>query len=169
ETYTAGQAFAGEYVISVERFRGRPLGNRAQLRVIQHQGTPEESEQLVTVDLTTAAPVKVRLANGRRTEAAYVPPPAAQRPPEPATAHTPKPDVLAQLRDASDPEVTGMAQPQGFRAGADSPTARRVMTATADKAPAPSPNDQSFYQTKIDSFVKNSLDVTAQAVLSADR
>jgi hypothetical protein len=169
ETYTAGQAFSGEYAISVERFRGRPLGDRAQLRVIQHQGTAEETEQLLSVDLQSAAPIKVRLASGRRTEAAYVPPPSAVRPPEAVVAsRTGGTDVLAELRNAADPEITGVQK--GFRAQASSPTATRVSIATvADRDPDPSPNDRAFYQTKIDSFVKNSLDVTAQAVLSADR
>jgi tetratricopeptide (TPR) repeat protein len=167
ETYTAGQAFTGEYVVSVERFRGRPLGNRAQLRVIQHQGTAEETEQLLSVDLQSAAPVKVRLASGRRTEAAYVPPPEAQRPVETVASRSSGPDILAELRNAADPEITGVQK--GFRAQTISPTATRVSIATPDRAPDPSPNDRAFYQTKIDSFVKNSLDVTAQAVLSADR
>jgi tetratricopeptide (TPR) repeat protein len=167
ETYTAGQAFSGDYVISVERFRGRPLGDRAQLRVIQHQGTAEESEQLLSVDLHSAAPTKVRLNNGRRTEAAYVPPPSALQPVEPVAPRGGKPDVLAELRNAADPEITGVQK--GFRAQTVSPTATRVSIAGPDRDPDPSPNDRAFYQTKIDSFVKNSLDVTAQAVLSADR
>jgi tetratricopeptide (TPR) repeat protein len=169
ETYTAGRAFSGEYLITVERFRGRPLGNRAQLRIIKHQGTPNEVEQLVAVDLTSAAPVKVHLADGRRTEAAYVPPPSAARP-DPVDQPT-RQDVLADLRRATDPDAAAGFS-KGFQAQASSTTAATVAPSpvvSKTPVPAPSPNDRTFYQTKIDSFVKNSLDVTAQAVLSADR
>jgi tetratricopeptide (TPR) repeat protein len=167
ETYAATEAFSGEYTIKVVRFRGRPLGDRAQLRIIQHQGTDEETEQLVTVDLRTETPIKVRLSNGRRTEAAYIPPPSAARLAEPAAAGEGKSDVLSELRAAADPEVTGVSR--GFQGQATSMNATRVYTGRPAKDPEPSPNDRAFYQTKISSFVKNSLDVTAQTVLSADR
>ena len=39
----------------------------------------------------------------------------------------------------------------------------------AVKASAPSPNDRTLMQNRVSSFVQNSMDVTAQAVLSADR
>jgi tetratricopeptide (TPR) repeat protein len=167
ETYAATEAFSGEYSVKVVRFRGHPLGDRAQLRIIQHQGTDEETEQLVTVDLRSDNPVKVRLSNGRRTEAAYVPPPSAERLAEPTSAGEAKADVLAELRAAADPEVTGVSR--GFQGQATSMNATRVYTQGPAKDPEPSPNDRAFYQTKISSFVKNSLDVTAQTVLSADR
>jgi hypothetical protein len=167
ETYTAGQAFAGEYVITVERFRGRPLADRAQLRIVQHEGTPEETEQLISVDLREGAPVKVRLDKGRRTEAAYVPPPTSRQSPLPASGQNSRRDIQAELRAAADPEVTGFER--GFRAGTTSPTAMTDVVARASKDPEPSPGDTAYYQTKVSSFVKNSLDVTAQAVLSADR
>jgi tetratricopeptide (TPR) repeat protein len=167
ETYAAAEAFSGEYTISVERFRGKSLADRAQLRIIQHQGTDDETEQLVSVDLRSATPVKIKLSNGRRTEAAYVPPPEATRPSEPAPAAT-KTDVVAELRAAAHPEVTGTEK--GFSGQASSMNAAPVYnTSRATKNPEPSPNDRAFYQTKVTSFVKNSLDVTAQTVLSADR
>jgi tetratricopeptide (TPR) repeat protein len=164
ETYAASQAFSGDYIVSVERFRGHSLGDRAQLRVIQHQGTPEETEQLISVDLRSAAPVKVHLNGGRRLDAAYVSPPSSQRPIE--AAPIAKQDILSELRSLADPDVTGVTK--GFQAHTSSPTATQVAPVVA-KAPEPSPNDQAYFQTKISSFVKNSLDVTAQATLSADR
>ena len=41
ETYVAPQAFSGQYRVSVERVWGKPLGGKAQLKIIRHQGTPE--------------------------------------------------------------------------------------------------------------------------------
>src|SRR5207302_1133262 len=49
ETYVAAQAFPGEYTVTVERVWGRPLGGKAQLKIILSQGTEDEAEQLVTV------------------------------------------------------------------------------------------------------------------------
>src|SRR5262249_47532493 len=45
ETYVAAEAFSGEYTITVERIWGKPLGNKAQLKIIRHQGTEDETEQ----------------------------------------------------------------------------------------------------------------------------
>jgi tetratricopeptide (TPR) repeat protein len=172
ETYTAATAFSGEYTVKVVRFRGRPLGDRAQLRIIQHQGTPDQTEKLVSVDLLSPSPIKVQLANGRRSEAAYVPPPVAQRPLEPADARKKGPDVLTQMRIATDLDTTPAER--GMSGGVDSPGATRLpsrMTADrrTERAPEPSPNDRAFFQTKVDSLVKNSLDVTAQASVTSDR
>ena len=58
---------------------------------------------------------------------------------------------------------------EGVRGQAGSTTSTAVVSDRPAKAPDPSPDDRSYYQTKIASFVKNSLDVTAQAVLSSDR
>jgi hypothetical protein len=73
-TYTAAEAFAGEYVITVRRSWGRPLGGRARLEIVQHQGTPRETRRLETVSLDKAATVKVMLSEGRRTALASVSP-----------------------------------------------------------------------------------------------
>ena len=122
ETYLAAEAFPGEYEITVERVWGRPLGNKAQLRVIRHQGTEDETEQLVTLSLLSnrSEPVRVKLEDGRRTEAAAVPPPEALEPPDTAPEALPGPDqVLNRLRALADPEVTGFEQ-GGLRGGTGS-------------------------------------------------
>src|SRR5206468_7553210 len=51
ETYAAAEGFSGEYKVWVERVWGRPLGNKAQIKIIRHQGTDHETEELVTVRL----------------------------------------------------------------------------------------------------------------------
>ena len=60
ESYLSAQAFSGEYQIDVHRVWGKPLGDKAQLRIIQHQGTKDETERLVTVNLNETKPVKFR-------------------------------------------------------------------------------------------------------------
>ncbi len=81
ETYLAAEAFPGEYEIEIEKVWGHPLNDKAQLRIIRHQGTPDEVEQLVTVEVKsrTSDRIKVKLEAGRRKEAAYVSAPNCNR------------------------------------------------------------------------------------------
>ncbi|NBO94156.1 MAG: hypothetical protein EBV06_17880, partial [Planctomycetia bacterium] len=44
ETYAAAEAFNGEYKITVDRVWGKPLGSKAQIKIIRHQGTKDETE-----------------------------------------------------------------------------------------------------------------------------
>jgi hypothetical protein len=168
ETYVAARAFSGEYRISVDRIWGRPLGHKAQLRVIHHQGTPEETEDLFTVaiDSNSSKPVMVKLENGRRTTAAYVPPPEALNPPEEVKVPSSGTDaILNKLRMMSDPEVTAVEQQ--IQGSVGSSIARP--SASGLPRPARRADDRAVYQTRVASFINNSLDVTAQAVISADR
>jgi hypothetical protein len=172
KTFVDAEAFSGEYRVRVERVWGRALGDKAQLKIIRHQGTPEETEQLVTLYLSSThpEPVLVKLEGGRRTEAAYVPPPAALVPPEaPAGAEEETArQMWGKLRALADPEATGYEY-GGLRGGAYAPGARRSAPRPAAQVPRPVANDRTLYQTRVASFVKNSMDVTARAVLSADR
>jgi tetratricopeptide (TPR) repeat protein len=170
ETYMAAEAFPGEYLITVERVWGKPLGDKAQLKIIRHQGTPQQHEQLVTVLLTSnkSQPIKIKLDNGRRTETAYVPPPSAQQPPEePAAATNSTSQVLTQLRDLADPDIRGFETPTVR--GSTYSAGRPRQPSDTSKAPAPSPNDRTMYQTKVSPIFTNTADVTAQAVITADR
>jgi tetratricopeptide (TPR) repeat protein len=173
ETYSAAEGFSGEYEIEIEKVWGHPLNNKAQLKIISHQGTPEEREQLLTIELKSnhSGRIKVKLQDGRRTETAYVPPPSAQKKPDTVTAKLDSPDkVLHQLSVLADPEVTGVRRSVdgGFVSQgkpilpSDIKARRREPSAIAD-------NDRTLYQTRVKPFVQNAMDVTASAVLSADR
>lgn len=173
ETYLAAEGFSGDYEIEIEKVWGHPLNNKAQLKIIRQQGTPEEREQLLTVELRSnhSERIKVKLGDGRRTEAAYVPPPSAQKKPDAAPAQLDSPDkVLHRLRVLADPEVTGVSRAnisgdvvsQGHPVVV-SPQRRR------GQANAVPDNDRTLYQTRVKPFVQNAMDVTASAVLSADR
>ena len=43
ETYVAAQAFSGVHKVTVDRTWGRPLGEKAKLEIVRHQGTPQET------------------------------------------------------------------------------------------------------------------------------
>ncbi len=101
ETYLASEAFAGEYQIEIEKMYGHPLGGKAQLRIIRHQGTPDETEQLLTVELKSrhSERIKLKLEDGRRKETTYVAPRESQKELEAPAATPQSPDkVLHQLR-----------------------------------------------------------------------
>jgi hypothetical protein len=75
--------------------------------------------------------------------------------------------ILSRLRDLSDPESTGMEvarQGGGVYSPGTRPASRGVR-----ETPKSHAKDRTLYHAKVASFVKNSVDVTAQAVLAADR
>ncbi len=115
----------------------------------------------------------MKLEDGRRTETAYVAPPSAQKKPqsEAEGAAMESPDkVFHQLRVLADPEVTGVGR--SFNGGIISP-GQPVLPSELNqgkrKSSAVPDNDRTLYQTRVKPFVQNAMDVTASAVLSADR
>ncbi len=172
ETYLAAEGFSGEYEIEIEKIWGHPLNNKAQLRIIRHQGTPQEYEQLLTIELKSSHSerIKVKLDEGRRTEAAYVAPPAAQKKPQAAPAVVESPDkVFHQLRVLSDPEVTSVGRSFSGIGSQGQPVLPSEIKAGRRKSSTTPDNDRTLYQTRVRPFVQNAMDVTASAVLSADR
>jgi tetratricopeptide (TPR) repeat protein len=105
ETYTAAEAFPGSYVVKVKRVWGRPLGGKATLKVTRHAGTPEQTQELHTLEFTgPEVAEKVVLESGRRTTAAMVPPARRRAPADAAPAG---PDsMFNQLRALADPSLT---------------------------------------------------------------
>src|SRR5437588_564328 len=167
ETYAAAHAFSGEYRITVEKMWGKPLGNKAQLRIIRHQGSRDETEELVTLKMlsTISEPITVKLQDGRRTEAAYVPPPSAHLAMDESAGSTSSmredsDAVLNKLRSLADPEVTGVER--GRAAGGLGTPGRPVRRPVAD-APKMNEKGRSLYQNRVAPVVTNSVDVTAQA------
>jgi tetratricopeptide (TPR) repeat protein len=80
EVYTATEAFKGTYEITVEKISGRPLADKATVKVIRNQGTANERIELFTVSFDkkqSIAKLSIHLDEGRRTElAAFVEPTA---------------------------------------------------------------------------------------------
>ena len=163
ETYQAAKAFSGDYEVTVDHVWGAPLSNKAQLKIIRHQGTPQQSEELVTIDLKNGGAVKVNLADGRRNEVAYVPPPSSVRPVSEAVVKTTdRCSLMNKLRKMSEPDV------QDVTVGLSGSTVG--MGETPMSAPTSmTPVGGEQYQSKLSSFIANSLEVTTQATMAADR
>ena len=173
ETYLAAEGFSGEYEVEIEKIWGRPLNNKVQLKIIRHQGTPEEREELRTVVLKShiSQRIKLKLENGRRTETAYVAPASARKKPDVDLAELASPNkVFHQLRVMVDPEVTSVGR--GLSAGFGSqgqPVLPSQLKENKVRQSTTPDNDRTLYQTRVKPFVQNALDVTAKAVISADR
>jgi tetratricopeptide (TPR) repeat protein len=174
ETYVAAEAFSGTYTVTVERVWGKPSNDKAQLWIYRHKGTKDEKLEIVTVELKgshLSAPIAVQLDGGRRTETAYVAPPsAAKEPPETRSGDgAERPDsILHKLAVMADPEVTS-CDLQGLRGNVAAPGRPMLPSQVARGTPDPAADDRMVYQAKVAPFVANSIDVTAQAVISADR
>ncbi len=72
EVYTAAHAFNGKYTINVGGGLGRPVGNKASVKVTRFAGTDKQEVEVFTVDLSTAKPVEIVLDGGTRTELSTV-------------------------------------------------------------------------------------------------
>jgi hypothetical protein len=164
ETYVAAQAFPGTYKVTVEQVWGRPLGGKAKLEVIRHQGTAQETTEAVTVTFSNTNTLTVRLDDGRRTESAAVPPPSAIQKPEPPIESNDRDRVWAQLRALSEPSENGTGL-RGSVSGIGGQTSQRETVRATDGGRG----EQTAYQTRVKPFVSNSVDLTAQATISADR
>jgi tetratricopeptide (TPR) repeat protein len=72
EVYTAATAFSGTYKVGVKRAFGQAIGNTATVKVTRFKGTPKESHDLFTVNLSDPKPIEVKVDGGNRTELAVV-------------------------------------------------------------------------------------------------
>jgi hypothetical protein len=164
--YVAAEAFSGGYKVRVERLFGHPLGDKAQLRVVRHKGTPDEREELITVPVprspgeTVKEPVLVNLEGGRRTNLADVPPPQATERLSPTPKRTES--AVTQLQRLAHPLEFGSEGQAHF--GMDG-----LGGLPEEKAPDPGPGDEVVYQTRVSPFVTNRIDASVQATISADR
>ena len=75
ELYSAAEAYSGEYRITVKSRWGKPVGNKAVLEIITHQGTPQEQirREMITVG-REAVTLSVQLRDGRRQHLAQTAP-----------------------------------------------------------------------------------------------
>jgi hypothetical protein len=160
----AARAFPGDYQVTVRRVWGRPLGGKATVEIIRHQGTPQEKRHRETVVFDRSHGMTVALEDGRRTTAEYVPPPAPRRTTETAAAPA-GPSVLTKLRALAEGDLTGVERP--IRAGLAS---LGVQVPTREPRPGDrSPSDVMAYQTRVSPLVASGTDFTAQASVTADR
>jgi tetratricopeptide (TPR) repeat protein len=165
-TYAAAEAFSGDYEVTVRRLWGQPLGNRARLEITQYKGTPRETRRLEIVRLDQGHTFKVSLQEGRRTELANVPPPAAQqaqRRQAAARTEAKTGSGLSKLRSFAAGDFSGAT---GIRGGAGTPG---VAATQAPAAPQSSQPDRTVFQTCVAPMSGSGLDLTAQFKVSSDR
>ncbi len=162
QTYVGAEAFPGVYKVSIERVFGHPLGDKAQLRVVRHKGTPQENEEIITISLDSKEPVQVKLDGGRRKHVAEVPPPSAVRRLAETAREPSTNDALSQLQRLADP--AGSTLDGRVPYGVDAPGTQ----IGDERVPDPSKHDLVAYQTRV-SPANSAVDVIVQTTFSADR
>jgi tetratricopeptide (TPR) repeat protein len=73
EVYTAAEAFSGTYIVSAKVALGRPIGNKATLKVTKFAGTDRQTFEIHSLDLSNLQPIEIHLEGGSRTELAELP------------------------------------------------------------------------------------------------
>jgi hypothetical protein len=153
ETYTAAESFNGSYQVTVDKVWGRPLGNKAMIKVTRRQGTPEQAVEIHTIDLTKPEPLVLTVEGGRRKELAAVQPPGV------AIDATRKPEREQQVIDKLRAMTTGAPVASGFGGG--------IGNASGSDA-QDSPLVELSHQASIAPVVPGGLQIRQQTVLSKD-
>ncbi len=162
ERYVVAEGMSGTYEITVRSIWGAPLNGRAQVKVIYHQGSAEQREEIHTLELKSNSKLKVNLGDGRRRELAMVLPPRAAK----ATVTTKTEDVFHSLRRMTEPVLPSSG---GIRAGGAG-TALQVESVTAPvSVRAPSEVKKRQHQNQVQAFIQNTQDVTTRMAMDADR
>ncbi len=164
ESYVAAEAFSGEYDVTVRRIWGRPLGAKATLKIIQHQGTAQPRERIETIVFDREHKLKVVLDEGRRTSLAKVPPASVNQ--KPATASADRARVMNKLRAMADPDLVDSGS--GMQGGLSSP-GMSSSGSSGSRLPNVTGQGSQAFQQGIFSPFTNGMDLTAQAVVSDDR
>jgi hypothetical protein len=158
EVYVAAEAFSGEYQVTIDKVRGRPLGNKATVEVVKFQGTPRQTSERYTVsfDKDGKTQFKVNLSEGRRTTVAIVPPvtPRSER----VANDTASGDrVLNKLRALTEPVYDG-----GMQGGVNA-TGGRLR---AEMKPLTSRQVEKLdLQTKVQGAIGNGVEMMTQPVI----
>jgi tetratricopeptide (TPR) repeat protein len=164
--YVAAEGFPGEYEVTIRRLWGQPLGAKAKLKIIQHKGTPEQTERIETVVLDRDAKVRVVLDQGRRTSLASVSP-APQTPKSEAVAgrKAGSDKVFNKLRALADPELMISDSPvRGGLASMGLNVDSRTGASPGASAAGPVAGQQG-----IAALGNNGIDLTAQATVEGNR
>jgi tetratricopeptide (TPR) repeat protein len=75
EVYSAAKAFNGTYKVKADYIGGDVQGDKVQVKVTRHKGTPDERVEYFTLNLKEQTEVEVRFDGGRRTDLAVLPSP----------------------------------------------------------------------------------------------
>jgi hypothetical protein len=162
EAYIAARAYPGEYQLTIRRVWGRPVGGKATLEIIQHQGTPRESHRRETVVFDRSQTTTIVLDEGRRTSAEYVPPPGVHQKLRRTVEELNGAQVMTKLRNLADPGLAGRGP------GLEGDVAAPGIPISNPSATPPAGASMPIYQTKLPALVGNNFDLTAQTTVSAD-
>jgi tetratricopeptide (TPR) repeat protein len=163
-TYTACQAFSGDYLITVKRLWGQPAGGKFRLEIIYHEGTAKKRHRIETLVLDQTETLKITLENGRRTELAQVTPTLANLRPQPKDEEVKGNNILTKLRDMSDSVHSQL--PRGIKVGSAKTKSSAPIVPTLPTAKKQ--QEQMLYQDGASSSASGGVFVTTQAHLSAD-
>jgi uncharacterized protein with von Willebrand factor type A (vWA) domain/tetratricopeptide (TPR) repeat protein len=163
ETYTASEAFSGEYRITLRRIWGQPLGSKATVEIIRNQGTAQESRHRETVSFDRTYQMSVRLEEGRRRSVAEIPPAATMKRTK-VDDMSSSDRVLNKLRALAYPDDNNFATGvRGATASAGLPNENFNYLSTSLGG------ETVAYRRKMAPVATNAAEVTAQASVSADR
>ena len=160
EVYTVAEGFSGTYTITVDTIWGRPVGGRATVKVTQHQGTPQQRQEIFTVNLDQPEPIRVILHNARRTSVASVSAPV-RRPPVPGEQRTQEQEIFERLRAMADPIYSTSTTARGFQAGLN--YAQTVRTEAAKQGTLSTPISKGTLQLGVRSGI--GADLTFQSIV----
>ena len=167
ETYTAAEAFSGTHDIRVRKVWGQPLSDKVTIRVIKHQGTPDETQELhrLTLGSDGIAYLKVTLEGGRRTTLASVPPPAPRKAP-PKTAGNDPNRVYNLLRKMAEPAYSGMSRQTMMGGGTTGPSAMQVLD-----GPTETTGTEVVHQNRLTAggTPHTGAEIMGEAVIASDR
>jgi tetratricopeptide (TPR) repeat protein len=160
-SYVAAQAFSGEYEIKVRRLWGQPLGGKARLEIVQHQGTDRAVTQIETLMVDQpVVTLKIKLDGGRRTSVAVVPPPALKTEAKEDPVRTVS--AIEKLQNVADPYYGGSLRGLGGSVGR--PTALTRDQAFPSDKKSDKKADNVLFQTGITNQGGPGLNLNAQVV-----
>lgn len=158
ESYVAAEAFSGEYEISIRTVWGRPLGGKATLEIVEHQGTSRETRRPMTFVFDRNHSMKFTLKDGRRTAVAEIAP--VQAKPKSMKTSVKKDLILNQLRSLASPGMIGSHA--GFSGDAGS-TSGLAKFGTGKKSV-----EEKTIQSKMETFVPNSAAMITETKILRD-
>jgi tetratricopeptide (TPR) repeat protein len=165
-TYTAAEAFSGEYTVRLTRLWGQPANGKVKLEIIHHQGTPQEKHRFETVTIDREATVKFVLADGRRKDVAEVNSAAAQ-PRQTVDDQAKYENVMTKLRELADPVNRG-GLPRGVSSGVSKSKGLQGIIPALVKADEKSKSKEQLIYQDGTSTVGGGMLVTTQTRISPD-
>jgi tetratricopeptide (TPR) repeat protein len=157
EVYSAARAFNGVYKVKADFIAGDIQGDKVQVKVIRHKGTPAERVDYFTLNLKEQTEVEVNLEGGRRTDLAVLPSPVDR------AKYKSKPAQSEQAMNKLRALVAGTGQVSG---GVGSPTSP-MLTDAARGSTAPRVGEVTW-STRLGAERSVGLDIRSETIIRSD-